>query len=139
MAPPSAVCPTSAVEVDFSRAVERYNRHYPVGQETVAAVSEGVATASADCRGYIRVSLSLRRPIHVAAGTRPPSIYNLTSATLTDQSLRTLTSFYLPQDTVRALHLTSLTSVYDVIRQGSFLCTTPRHSVSPQFVVKTEF
>ena len=87
-----------------------YNKRYPPGQETV--LNEG---GGGGCRGYIRVSLNLRRPIHVAAGTKPPSIYNLTSSTLTYNN-KTLTSFYLPQDTIRALHLTSLTSVYDVIR-----------------------
>jgi len=109
--------------IDFERAIQCYNKHYPIGQETVAVAQEsevdGGKLPPSNCRGYIRVSLSLRRPIHVAAGTRPPSIYNLTSAstaTLTSELPRTLTSFYLPQDTVRALHLTSLTTVYDVIR-----------------------
>ena len=95
--------------VDLTKAIACYNQRYPPGQETTAAA------AAADCRGYIRVLLNLRRPIHVLPGTRPPSIYNLTSATLTENN-RTLTSFYLPQDTVKALHLTSLTSAYDVIR-----------------------
>jgi len=119
---------------DMERAILCYNKHYPLGQETVAVVSEleppppSSQTPPSDsnilpvtnCRGYIRVSLNLRRPIHVAAGTRPPSIYNLTSSTLTSGAAaigeRALTSFYLPHGTVRALHLTSLTCVHDVIR-----------------------
>ena len=52
-------------------------RGYLFGSESEV---DGGKLPPSNCRGYIRVALSLRRPIHVAAGTRPPSIYNLTSA-----------------------------------------------------------
>jgi hypothetical protein len=48
--------------------------------------------------------MNLCRPISVVAGTRPPSIYDILKD---DETLdKTLTSFYLPRDTVKALHVT---------------------------------
>ena len=49
------------------------------------------------------------RPINVISGTRPPSTYNIVSesATIND---RTLTTFYLPPGTERALYITSQTT-----------------------------
>jgi len=48
--------------------------------------------------------MNLCRPISVVAGTRPPSIYDILKE---DETLdKTLTSFYLPRDTVKALHVT---------------------------------
>jgi Ras association domain-containing protein 1 len=55
-------------------------------------------------RGFIRVHMNLSRPISVVAGTRPPSIYDILKDDPTLE--RTLTSFYLPRDTVKALHVT---------------------------------
>ena len=58
--------------------------------------------------------MNLARPINVISGTRPPSIYNIMSEdTIND---RTLTTFYLPPGTEKALHITSLTTTQDVVR-----------------------
>ncbi|XP_069693750.1 ras association domain-containing protein 1-like isoform X3 [Periplaneta americana] len=65
-------------------------------------------------RGFIRVHMNLCRPISVAAGTRPPSIYDILKE---DETLeKALTSFYLPRDTVKALHVTSETTTHEVIK-----------------------
>lgn len=92
---------------DLDQIIGKYNEHGPAGQETVLESED-------QCRGFIRVQLNLRRPINVISGTRPPSIYNITK----DESMnnRTLTSFYLPADTVKALHVTSVTTTSDVIK-----------------------
>ena len=55
----AALLPPSTVTsvVDFTRAIECYNKHYPLGQETVAVAKEdGIADAIplTNCRGYIR-------------------------------------------------------------------------------------
>merc|ERR1719273_1321974 len=56
----------------------------------------------------------LARPINVISGTRPPSIYNMMSEdTIND---KTLTTFYLPPGTEKALHITSQTTTQDVVR-----------------------
>lgn len=65
--------------------------------------------------GYIRVDMNLARPINVISGTRPPSTYSLVSENSTIND-RTLTTFYLPPGTERALHITSQTTTQDVIR-----------------------
>ncbi|KAH8022508.1 hypothetical protein HPB51_025071 [Rhipicephalus microplus] len=57
-------------------------------------------------RGFVRVRMNLMRPINVVAGTRPPSIYNILKDE--DSDRKTLTSFYLPRDTIKALHITSV-------------------------------
>jgi hypothetical protein len=68
-------------------------------------------------RGFIRVNLNLTRPINVVAGTRPPSIYDIIKED--DESnvpRRTLTSFYMPRDTVKNIHITSESTSLEVIR-----------------------
>ena len=76
--------------------IEKYN-----------ASSHGLyMTLSEDGRsfhGFICVHMNLFRPINIVAGTRPPSIYDVLQP---EQTLeRTLASFYLPRDTVKALHI----------------------------------
>ncbi|GFU64971.1 ras association domain-containing protein 1 [Trichonephila clavipes] len=58
--------------------------------------------------------MNLTRPINVIAGTRPPSIYDILKDE-DDGGRKTLTSFYLPRDTVKALHITSEFSAREVI------------------------
>lgn len=58
--------------------------------------------------------MNLTRPINVLAGTRPPSIYDIIYEE-EDTSEKTLTSFYLPRDTVKAVHITSETTTQELI------------------------
>lgn len=85
-----------------------YNAISPSGQETVYDESDKT------CRGFIRVQLNLQRPINVISGTRPPSVYNIIKDDTLDD--RTLTSFYLPPETIKALHVNNETTTRDVIR-----------------------
>lgn len=55
-------------------------------------------------RGCVRVHLNLSRPINIVAGTRPPSIYDILQEDRTME--KTLTSFYMPRDAVKAIHIT---------------------------------
>ena len=82
--------------------IARYNVSMPCGQTTAFCPDRNLYS------GYIRVEMNLARPINVISGTRPPSIYNIMSEdTIND---RTLTTFYLPPGTEKALHITSLTT-----------------------------
>ncbi|XP_053205121.1 ras association domain-containing protein 5-like [Panonychus citri] len=66
-------------------------------------------------RGFLRVHLNLTRPINVVAGTRPPSIYDIINED--EQTCRrTLTSFYMPRNTVKNIHITSEYTSIDVIK-----------------------
>lgn len=67
-------------------------------------------------RGFLRVHLNLTRPINVVAGTRPPSIYDIINEDENLQSRRTLTSFYMPRNTVKNIHITSEYTSLDVIK-----------------------
>ncbi|XP_019369565.1 PREDICTED: ras association domain-containing protein 5 isoform X2 [Gavialis gangeticus] len=66
--------------------------------------------------GFIKVHLKLRRPVTVPAGIRPQSIYDalkeVNMADMTDKR----TSFYLPLDAVKQLHISSTTTVSEVIQ-----------------------
>ncbi|GAB6033464.1 Ras association (RalGDS AF-6) domain member [Chamberlinius hualienensis] len=64
--------------------------------------------------GFIRVHMNLSRPINVLAGTRPPSIYDIIYDE-EENAEKTLTSFYLPRDTVKAIHVTSKTTAQQLI------------------------
>jgi len=88
--------------------IQNYNSTLPPGQETSWCEEHNYFS------GYIRVDMNLARPINVISGTRPPSIYNMMSEdTIND---KTLTTFYLPPGTEKALHITSQTTTQDVIR-----------------------
>uniref|UniRef100_A0A8C8SB32 Ras association domain-containing protein 5 n=1 Tax=Pelusios castaneus TaxID=367368 RepID=A0A8C8SB32_9SAUR len=66
--------------------------------------------------GFIKVHLKLRRPVTVPATIRPQSIYDaLKEVNLADMADRR-TSFYLPLDAVKQLHISSLTTVSEVIQ-----------------------
>ncbi|XP_065596492.1 ras association domain-containing protein 5 isoform X2 [Cyrtonyx montezumae] len=66
--------------------------------------------------GFIKVHLKLRRPVTVPAGIRPQSIYDaLKEVNLADTTDRR-TSFYLPLDAVKQLHISSTTTVSEVIQ-----------------------
>uniref|UniRef100_A0A8C6FHQ5 Ras association domain family member 5 n=1 Tax=Moschus moschiferus TaxID=68415 RepID=A0A8C6FHQ5_MOSMO len=66
--------------------------------------------------GFIKVHLKLQRPVTVPAGIRPQSIYDaikdVDPAATTDKR----TSFYLPLDAVKQLHISSTTTVSEVIQ-----------------------
>ncbi|CAG2113536.1 unnamed protein product [Medioppia subpectinata] len=70
-------------------------------------------------RGFLRVHLNLSRPINVISGRRPPSIYDIINEEETNGTLikrRTLTSFYMPRDTVKNIHITSENTSLHVIK-----------------------
>ncbi|NWX43302.1 RASF5 protein, partial [Steatornis caripensis] len=66
--------------------------------------------------GFIKVHLKLRRPVTVPAGIRPQSIYDaLKEVNLADTTDKR-TSFYLPLDAIKQLHISSTTTVSEVIQ-----------------------
>ncbi|XP_010211552.1 PREDICTED: ras association domain-containing protein 5, partial [Tinamus guttatus] len=66
--------------------------------------------------GFIKVHLKLRRPVTVPAGIRPQSIYDaLKEVNLADMTDKR-TSFYLPLDAIKQLHISSTTTVSEVIQ-----------------------
>lgn len=66
-------------------------------------------------RGFLKVHFNLTRPINIIAGKRPPSIYDIINE---ENSIKrgTLTSFYMPRDTVKNIHITSDATSLDVIK-----------------------
>lgn len=67
-------------------------------------------------RGFLRVHMNLTRPINVVSGKRPPSIYDIINEEENNNKRRTLTSFYMPRDTVKNIHITSDSTSLQVIK-----------------------
>ena len=105
LAPDPGPGPVSLLSVPpehLATYIRSYNAAMPAGQDTAWCPDRNLYS------GYIRVEMNLSRPINVLSGTRPPSIYNIMSEdTIND---RTLTTFYLPPGTEKALHITSQTT-----------------------------
>lgn len=67
-------------------------------------------------QGFVRVAMNLLRPISIVAGERPLSIFEAVSWRRdSGSSKRTKTSFFLPPNTMKALHITSDTTAQQVI------------------------
>lgn len=70
-------------------------------------------------RGFLRVHMNLTRPINVVSGKRPPSIYDIINEQNEEKQSnqrRTLTSFYMPRDTVKNIHIDSANTSLQVIK-----------------------
>merc|ERR1712158_204329 len=106
-APPASLL--SLPPDELITCINRYNACLPPAQHCVWDPELSLYN------GYIRVDMNLARPINVISGSRPPSTYNIVSETSTIND-RTLTTFYLPPGTERALHITSQTTTQDVIK-----------------------
>jgi len=65
-------------------------------------------------QGFIRVYMNLMRPISMSLPARPPSIYDVMGRENTEPETLT-TSFYLPKDTTKVIHITSDTTAVEVI------------------------
>ncbi|XP_048782081.1 ras association domain-containing protein 5 isoform X2 [Lagopus muta] len=66
--------------------------------------------------GFIKVHLKLRRPVTVPAGIRPQSIYDALKEVNLAETTDRRTSFYLPLDAIKQLHISSTTTVSEVIQ-----------------------
>lgn len=77
-------------------------------------------------RGFLQVHMNFSRPINVVAGEHPPTIYDVLVSENEQDTLpadyaisadgrKTITSFYLPRNTVKVLHVTSETTTSEMI------------------------
>ncbi|XP_042537285.1 ras association domain-containing protein 5 isoform X2 [Dipodomys spectabilis] len=66
--------------------------------------------------GFIKVHLKLRRPVTVPAGIGPQSIYDAIKEVNLAATTDKRTSFYLPLDAIKQLHISSTTTVSEVIQ-----------------------
>lgn len=104
---------TPRIILDLKAKILKYN-------ERVRSKGSGLGITLIDeekClfRGFLRVYMNLTRPINVIAGKRPPSIYDIINEEENNQR-RTLTSFYMPRDTVKNIHITSDSTSLQVIK-----------------------
>ncbi|XP_053101115.1 ras association domain-containing protein 5 isoform X2 [Hemicordylus capensis] len=66
--------------------------------------------------GFIKVHLKLRRPVTVPTGIRPQSMYDVLKEVNLANMTEKRTSFYLPLDAIKQLHISSTTTVSEVIQ-----------------------
>ncbi|XP_014344164.1 ras association domain-containing protein 1 [Latimeria chalumnae] len=64
--------------------------------------------------GFVKVQLKLVRPVSVPANKKP-SVYNAKQTSTRSQAVKRRTSFYLPKDTFKHLHISSKTKASEVI------------------------
>ncbi|XP_026529064.1 ras association domain-containing protein 1 isoform X1 [Notechis scutatus] len=65
--------------------------------------------------GFIKVQLKLIRPVSVPANKKAPSIQDTRKSSIRSQAVKRRTSFYLPKDTIKHLHIISRTRASEVI------------------------
>ncbi|XP_038628665.1 ras association domain-containing protein 1 isoform X2 [Tachyglossus aculeatus] len=65
--------------------------------------------------GFIKVQLKLVRPVSVPATKKPPTLQDAKRPAGKSQAVKRRTSFYLPKDTVKHLHVLSHTRAREVI------------------------
>ncbi|XP_045847391.1 ras association domain-containing protein 1 isoform X1 [Meles meles] len=65
--------------------------------------------------GFIKVQLKLVRPVSVPSSKKPPSLQDARRGTGRGTAVRRRTSFYLPKDAVKHLHVLSRTRAREVI------------------------
>nr|KAF6335694.1 Ras association domain family member 1 [Pipistrellus kuhlii] len=65
--------------------------------------------------GFIKVQLKLVRPVSVPASRKPPSLQDARRGPARSAAVRRRTSFYLPKDAVKHLHVLSRTRAREVI------------------------
>jgi Ras association domain-containing protein 1 len=66
--------------------------------------------------GFIRVHMNLIRPINMCISVPPNEVADLNTATSGRPDSVEMTSFYLPKDTSKAIHISSTTTTQEVIR-----------------------
>ncbi len=91
---------------DLPFLVATYNRRCPPGQETV------LDDAANSVRGFVRVELSLSRPVTVTSSDD----LAIEASQKSGETCKTLTCFYLPAGTVRAVHVDGDTTAKHVIQ-----------------------
>ncbi|XP_006873631.1 PREDICTED: ras association domain-containing protein 1 isoform X3 [Chrysochloris asiatica] len=65
--------------------------------------------------GFIKVQLKLVRPVSVPSSKKPPSLQDARRSPGRGTAVRRRTSFYLPKDAVKHLHVLSRTRAHEVI------------------------
>ncbi|KAK4298650.1 hypothetical protein Pmani_029018 [Petrolisthes manimaculis] len=101
------------MEVDMLEPEKTYTAQLSLTLRPCNVLGQAIKEDDGSFRGCVFVHLNLIRPINIVAGTRPPSIYDILQEDRTME--KTLTSFYMPRDTVKAIHITSKTTTRELI------------------------
>ncbi|GMR49947.1 hypothetical protein PMAYCL1PPCAC_20142 [Pristionchus mayeri] len=88
-------------DAELERRIAEYNKHVEHGFELAMS-------PSGDCfTGCLQIHMNFTRPINIVAGERPPTVYDVVNTAKSTASLRTITSFFLPRNTVKTVALNS--------------------------------
>ncbi|CAB3404193.1 unnamed protein product [Caenorhabditis bovis] len=98
-------------EQDLQRKIDAYNAVFKGNEITMH--DDGI-----NYGGHILVHMNLSRPISVIQGVAPPTVYdvvNTAKSTSKSSTLRTITSFFLPRNTVKTINIDSKTTARKMI------------------------
>uniref|UniRef100_K7F6S6 Ras association domain-containing protein 5 n=1 Tax=Pelodiscus sinensis TaxID=13735 RepID=K7F6S6_PELSI len=99
---------------NVTKTVEEEKPKAPTVEEIKQKI-DAYNTKVTNCLLMKLVHLKLRRPVTVPAGIRPQSIYDALKEVNLAETTEKRTSFYLPLDAVTQLHISSTTTVGEVI------------------------
>uniref|UniRef100_A0A8C0EYA3 Ras association domain-containing protein 5 n=2 Tax=Strigidae TaxID=30459 RepID=A0A8C0EYA3_BUBBB len=108
--------PSKVPAKNVTQTVEEEKPEPPTVQEIKQKIEKYNAKVTNCLLMKLVLHLKLRRPVTVPAGIRPQSIYDaLKEVNLADMTDKR-TSFYLPLDAIKQLHISSTTTVSEVIQ-----------------------
>ncbi|GMS97218.1 hypothetical protein PENTCL1PPCAC_19393 [Pristionchus entomophagus] len=88
-------------DIELEKRITEYNKHVEHGFEIEMAPSGDAFT------GCLQIHMNFTRPINIVAGERPPTVYDVVNTAKSSASLRTITSFFLPRNTVKTVAINS--------------------------------
>lgn len=100
--------------MQHGKALDEAIRHYNL---TADGLEMKLDETGESFSGYLQVHMNFTRPINIVAGQKPPTIYDVIKEdTIIPQSeQRTITSFFLPRNTVKTIHITSKATCRELI------------------------
>ncbi|GMT24571.1 hypothetical protein PFISCL1PPCAC_15868 [Pristionchus fissidentatus] len=88
-------------DAQLEKKIAEYNKHVEHGFEMTMCPSGD------SFEGCLQIHMNFTRPINIVAGERPPTVYDVVNTGKSTASLRTITSFFLPRNTVKTVSLNS--------------------------------
>ncbi|CAI5441316.1 unnamed protein product [Caenorhabditis angaria] len=99
-------------ETDIEYKIQEYNKNANGMEITLNEDGETFG-------GHILIHMNLTRPINIVQGVCPPAIYdvvnNTIKSTVKTSTIRTITSFFLPRNTVKTINIDSKTTTRKMI------------------------
>ncbi|CAI4221356.1 unnamed protein product [Auanema sp. JU1783] len=94
---------------DLAAKIQAFNAAAEEGSQLV------MSSDAKSFSGHIQVHMNFTRPISIVAGENPPSVYDVRSTGTSTMKQRTITSFFLPRNTVKTININSTMTTRQMI------------------------